>query len=165
MFNFSHMPYLNAVCSEVLRYYNPVPLTVREAAVDTVLLGRCVPKGTRIILAPWATNKDQSLWGPDAGRFDPDRWVAKSADDKKAASGGATSNYAFMSFLHGPRSCMGQGFAKAEFACLLAAWIGSFEFQLKYEEELDEKNVMIKGGITARPAKGLFVKAKVLEGW
>ncbi|EFQ29296.1 cytochrome P450 [Colletotrichum graminicola] len=179
-----HMPYLNAVCNEVLRFYSPVPMTLREAAVDTVIDGNKVPKGTRIMLCPWATNKDTSLWGSDAGRFDPERWLvpggggdnnddetnaaaaAASAERKRsAASGGATSNYAFMTFLHGPRSCIGQGFAKAEFACILASWIGRFEFSLRHKEEYDEKNLVIKGGVTARPSKGLDVYVKVVDGW
>ncbi|OLN94302.1 Cytochrome P450 4B1 [Colletotrichum chlorophyti] len=159
-----HMPYLNAVCNEVLRYYSPVPMTLREAVVDTVIDGNKVPKGTRIMICPWATNKDTALWGPDAGRFDPDRWISRDAADadgkKAAASGGATSNYAFMTFLHGPRSCIGQGFAKAEFACILASWVGRFEFSLRNKEEYDEKNMTIKGGVTARPAKGLHVYVK-----
>ncbi|OBR15862.1 Cytochrome P450 [Colletotrichum higginsianum IMI 349063] len=169
-----HMPYLNAVCNEVLRYYSPVPMTLREAVVDTVIDGHKVPKGTRIMLCPWAINKDTALWGPDAGRFDPERWLTRSdgsggdnnAESKKtAASGGATSNYAFMTFLHGPRSCIGQGFAKAEFACILASWIGRFEFSLRNKEEYDEKNLSIKGGVTARPSKGLHVYVKVVDGW
>ncbi|KAK1451701.1 cytochrome P450 [Colletotrichum melonis] len=165
-----HMPYLNAVCNEVLRYYSPVPMTLREAAVDTVIDGNKVPKGTRIMLCPWATNKDTSLWGADAGRFNPNRWLPSrdgdAAETKKTAnSGGATSNYAFMTFLHGPRSCIGQGFAKAEFACILASWIGRFEFSLKNKEEYDEKNMTIKGGVTARPSKGLHVYVKVVDGW
>ncbi|KAJ0160131.1 Cytochrome P450 94A1 [Colletotrichum tanaceti] len=169
-----HMPYLNAVCNEVLRYYSPVPMTMREAVVDTVIDGHKVFKGTRIMLCPWAINKDTALWGPDAGRFDPERWLARSdgsggdnnAESKKtAASGGATSNYAFMTFLHGPRSCIGQGFAKAEFACILASWIGRFEFSLRNKEEYDEKNMSIKGGVTARPSKGLHVYVKVVDGW
>ncbi|TQN74808.1 Cytochrome P450 monooxygenase FUM15 [Colletotrichum shisoi] len=169
-----HMPYLNAVCNEVLRYYSPVPMTLREAVVDTVIDGHKVPKGTRIMLCPWAVNKDTALWGPDAGRFDPERWLARSdgsggdnnAESKKtAASGGATSNYAFMTFLHGPRSCIGQGFAKAEFACILASWIGRFEFSLRNKEEYDEKNMSIKGGVTARPSNGLHVYVKVVDGW
>ncbi|KAK1991467.1 cytochrome P450 [Colletotrichum falcatum] len=173
-----HMPYLNAVCNEVLRYYSPVPMTLREAVVDTVIDGNKVPKGTRIMLCPWATNKDTSLWGSDAGRFDPERWLARgggggggdndaaSAERKRsAASGGATSNYAFMTFLHGPRSCIGQGFAKAEFACILASWVGRFEFSLRHKEEYDEKNLVIKGGVTARPSKGLDVYVKVVDGW
>ncbi|KAI1416795.1 cytochrome P450 [Hypoxylon sp. FL1857] len=159
------MPYLNAVCSEVLRYYSPVPLTLREAAVDTTIQGHKVPKGTTIILCPWATNFDKTLWGPDAHEFNPERWIPKGPEDKKAASGGATSNYAFMTFLHGPRSCIGLQFAKAEFACLLATWIGRFEFALKNKEDEDEKNLAIKGGITARPERGMYVYATVVDGW
>ncbi|TGJ79124.1 hypothetical protein E0Z10_g9648 [Xylaria hypoxylon] len=160
-----HMPYLNAVCNEVLRYYAPVPVTIREAALETEILGQKIPKGVRVILAPWATNFDKSLWGPDAHEFNPDRWMPTSSDDKRAASGGATSNFAFMTFLHGPRSCIGQAFAKAEFACILAGWVGRFEFELKNKEEMDEKKVLIKGGITARPAKGMYVHATVVDGW
>ncbi|CAJ2513878.1 Uu.00g019970.m01.CDS01 [Anthostomella pinea] len=160
-----HMPYLNAVCNEVLRYYAPVPLTIREAARDTSIMGQKIPKGVRVILAPWATNFDKEQWGPDAHEFNPERWMPKSADDKRAASGGAASNYSFMTFLHGPRSCIGQSFAKAEFACLLASWVGRFEFSLANEEEMDEKKIEIKGGITARPAKGMHVHATVVDGW
>lgn len=99
-----HMPYLNAVCSEVLRYFSPVPMTLREAAVDTTIQGRRVPKGTRIVISPAATNKDTALWGTDATKFNPDRWMPKHDGDKSAASGGSSSNYAFMvsTFLRNP---------------------------------------------------------------
>ncbi|KAK8042026.1 hypothetical protein PG993_006549 [Apiospora rasikravindrae] len=157
------LEYLGAVINEVLRYYAPVPLTIREPLVDTVINGEHVPKGTRVIICPWAINYSTELWGEDAGVFKPERWLAKDEHDKKKAA--SASNYAFMTFLHGPRSCIGQAFSKAEFACLLAAWIGRFEFELKNREEYDERNMLIKGGITARPAKGLHVHAKVVEGW
>ncbi|KAI3401919.1 hypothetical protein diail_6478 [Diaporthe ilicicola] len=160
-----HMPYLNAVCSEVLRYSTPVPMTLREAAVDTTIQGQRVPKGTRIVISPSATNKDTALWGADGTKFNPDRWLPKHDGDKSAASGGSSSNYAFLTFLHGPRSCIGMNFARAEFACLLAAWVGRMEFELRDKAEMDERNMEIKAGVTSRPAKGLWVKAKVLEGW
>lgn len=164
------MPYLHAVCSEVLRYLSPVPMTLREAAVDTTIQGRRVPKGTRIVIAPSGTNKDVALWGPDATRFNPDRWLPRPegsgpGDGKAAGLGGATSNYALLTFLHGPRSCIGLGFARAEFACLLAAWVGRMEFELEDPALLDEGKMEIKGGVTSRPAKGLHVKARVLDGW
>lgn len=184
-----HMPYLNAVCSEVLRYFSPVPMTIREAGVDTTIQGIKVPKGTRIILGVSATNRDAALWGPDATRFNPDRWLARQqqqqqhdgekSGDKLGAgagagnggaavvggNGGATSNYAFMTFLHGPRSCIGMSFARAEFACLLASWVGRMEFALRYPEEMDEDKIEIKSGVTVRPLKGMNVKVKVLDGW
>lgn len=159
------MPYLNAVCSEVLRYWAPTPISLREAAVDTTIQGIRVPKGTRILLDMIAYNRDVELWGPDAMIFNPDRWLPKYEGDKGAASGHATSNYAFMTFMHGPRSCIGTSFAKAEFACVLATWVGKFEFELRYPEDMDEAKLDIKTGVTQRPLKGMHVKAKVLDGW
>ncbi|KAH6671278.1 cytochrome P450 monooxygenase-like protein [Halenospora varia] len=146
-----HMPYLHAVCNEVLPR-------------DTTIVGQKIPKGTRIMLVPWAINRSKELWGPDADKFNPDRWMP-SDSNPQSANGGAPSNYALLTFLHGPRSCIGQGFAKAEFACLLAAWVGRFEFALNDEREMDEANMEIKGGVTARPAKGLYVRTKVVSGW
>jgi len=64
----------------------------------------------------------------------------------ESAHGGAESKYGSLSFLQGPRACVGQGFARAELACLLAGWVGSFEFGLRNEELMDERNVDVKGG-------------------
>lgn len=162
------LPYLNAVVQEVLRCYAPVPITIRDAAIDTSIAGIKVPKGTRIIICPWSTNMDKSFWGADADVFNPDRWIPTGENpekDKLAGNGGANSNYAFSTFIHGPRSCIGMTFAKAEFACLLATWVGRMEFSLVNEDERDEKNMLIKGGFTARPARGLHVWVKPLDGW
>lgn len=149
--------YLHAVCNEVLRVYSPVPGTIREAGRDTSILGQYVPKGTKIMLIPWAVNTATSLWGPDADKFNPDRWMGPGT----ANSGGAESNYAFLTFLHGPRSCIGQAFAKAEFACLMAAVVGRFEVKIA---DADFK-LEIKGSITAKPKNGLTVRIKPIEGW
>ncbi|KAH7205981.1 cytochrome P450 [Fusarium oxysporum] len=77
--NIDSMPYLQAVCSEILRFYAPVPQTLREAAHDTTILDQFIPKGTRIVIAPWATNRCTKLWGPAAHVFKPDRWLRESA--------------------------------------------------------------------------------------
>jgi cytochrome P450 len=151
------MPYLHAVCNEVLRIYSPVPLTLRDAAVDTTILGQFIPKGTKVILAPWAVNHSKELWGDDAGEFNPDRWMAPG----QANSGGAVSNYAFLTFLHGPRSCIGLKFATAELAALLAVFVGTFEFEMTDPNE----EIIIKGGITARPRNGMRVNLTRVEGW
>lgn len=152
-----NMPYLHAVCQEVLRTYAPVPVTMREAVANTSLLGHYIPKGTVIMLCVWAVNFSKDLWGPDAHEFNPDRWMKPG----QANSGGASSNYAFLTFLHGPRSCIGQRFALAEMACLLAAFVGRFEFKMSYPDE----EMVVKGGITARPKDGLRLDIKVVDGW
>ena len=149
------LPYLNAVCNEVLRLWPPVVMTVRVAANDATIAGYYVPKGTTIYMSPLAINNSKEFWGEDAHQFVPDRWLGPG----KANTGGAESNYAYMTFLHGPRSCIGQSFAKAEFACLLAAW--AWTFTTKFADEAYE--VQVKNGITAKP-KDLKVNLELVDG-
>ncbi|KAL8820002.1 MAG: hypothetical protein Q9223_001673 [Gallowayella weberi] len=151
------LPFLHAVCNEVLRLHPPVTLTLREVARNTTICGQYVPKGTKIILAPAAVNTNKALWGADALEFNPERWLAPG----NANSGGATSNYAMLTFLHGPRSCIGQAFAKAEFAILMAGLVGRFEMEL----EDPGMEVKIQTGITARIKGGLNVRMRAVEGW
>jgi cytochrome P450 len=99
------LPFLNAVCSEVLRFYPFVPFGTRVASKDGKVLGTVVPKGTIIAYAAHATNHDKSLWGPDADQFDPERWM----QPKQAKSGGASSNFASLTFSAGSKNCIGQG--------------------------------------------------------
>ena len=174
--------YLHAVCTEVLRIWSPVSLTLRVADKDSSINGHFIPKGTTVILAPWAVNTSTHLWGPDALEFKPERWL--SADGKFNNKGSADSNYSFLTFLHGPRSCIGQKvsrihltshvkfvliesqFAQAEFACLLGAWAGRFETAFEEGSPLAKPGMPeIKGGITAKPKGGLWVQLKELDGW
>ena len=97
------LPFLNAVCNEVLRMYAPVSLTLREAANDTSIQGQFVPAGTKVVIVPKAINVSKELWGPDADKFNPDRWMGPG----RANNGCAESNFSFLTFLHGPRSCIG----------------------------------------------------------
>lgn len=152
-----NLPYLHAVCNEVLRFHPSVPGTLRTAVKDTTLVGKHIPKGTIIILAPEITNHLEELWGPDAKKFNPERFMGPG----KANTGGATSNYALMTFLHGPRSCIGQGFARAELACLLAATVGRFHMELKYPD----RPLKLREGATVAPKDGVVAKFTPLEGW
>jgi cytochrome P450 len=146
------LPYLNAVLNETMRIFPPVPLTLRETACDTTIQGAFVPRGTTVVICPWAVNTSTHLWGPDAREFNPERWLGQG----KANTGGAESNYAITTFLHGPRSCIGKDFAKAEFACLVASLVGRFEIAFEDPDWVLE----IQGGITARPKGGLRVKLR-----
>ncbi|KAI2639248.1 cytochrome P450 [Xylaria nigripes] len=173
----NRMPYLHAVCQEVLRYFTPVPIISREAAVDTSISGIAIPAGTRITICPLATNRDASLWGGDAHIFNPNRYLSQpkqTHDDQFGEDGhsenadkyvGDRSNYATLTFSHGPRSCIGQSFAKSELALALAVFIGRFEFALADELFRDEKKIPLRRGPTMRPANGIPVKVALVEGW
>ncbi|KAK4565841.1 hypothetical protein LTR86_003690 [Recurvomyces mirabilis] len=151
------LPYLHAVCSEVLRVYPPAGLTKRVAAKETTILGQYIPKGTNIIISMRAINRSKELWGEDAAEFKPERWLGAG----RAGNGGASSNYSYMTFLHGPRSCIGQSFAKGEFASLLAVLVGCFEMELADPD----KEIKIVTGLTSRPKGGLNVRMQRVSGW
>ncbi|RYP62765.1 hypothetical protein DL770_009537 [Monosporascus sp. CRB-9-2] len=176
------LPMLNGVISETLRLYPTVPVTIRSAVRDTCLAGQPIPKGTEILISPWVINRSRELWGAEADVFRPERWISSSSsrvagtrkggpeaaargedepgflDGKPNYVGGASSNYDFMTFLHGPRSCIGQGFARAELRCLLAALVSRFEWTL----DMDVKDVVPSGAITLKPQNGLYLKFKIL---
>ena len=141
------LKYLRNVMMEVLRLRSPLPLSARQAAHDTTLAGEFVPKGTRIVLALQAINRSLELWGEDADEFNPDRW------EKQVGS-----NNAFLTFMSGPRGCIGSLFAKAEVKCLLMAMVGSFEF-----EELKGREVVSGGNVTQRPIGGMPVRVRKVK--
>jgi cytochrome P450 len=154
------LPLLNGVCNETIRLYPTVPITIRDATRDTTILDQFVPRGTGVQLVPWATNRNPQFWGPDADKFKPDRWI-DSETGKPNNTGGSSSNYNTLTFLHGPRSCIGKDFAKAELRCLVAAFVVAFEMELA-----DPKEVCIPHGvITTKPKNGMNLRLKVVQRW
>jgi cytochrome P450 len=154
------LPLLNGVCSEGLRVLPSVPVTVRTTNHDTTLLDQPIAAGTRLIISPWAINKSPTIWGPGADEFKPERWI-DSETGKPNQTGGASTNYAIMTFLHGPRSCIGQGFARAELRALVAAFVAAFEWTMA-----DHNEEVIAGGIvTTKPKDGLRVKLTKARDW
>ena len=90
------LPYLRAVCDEVLRVYPAVPMTRRVADHDTSILDQFIPKDTDIFICPGAINLSTELWGEDAQEFKPERWLGAGMHN-----GGASTAYALLTFLHG----------------------------------------------------------------
>lgn len=155
------LPILNAIINETLRLYPTVPLSIRTSVRPTTIsvLGNPlpIPAGTRIMLVPWATNRSPLLWGAKATEFTPERWLQPGTQN----TGGAESNYANLTFFYGPRSCIGQGFARAEFKCLLAALAGGMRWEMANGGE----EVFPAGVVTTKPAGGMHVRMERVEGW
>ncbi|KAI0547059.1 cytochrome P450 [Xylaria curta] len=150
------LPYLNGVINETLRLYPTVPLTQRVAVRDTQIGQYRIPKGANFIVSVWAMSRSPLVWGPDSTKFRPDRWITNG---KPNYAGGASSNYQFLTFLHGPRSCIGQGFARAEMRCLLAAMALSYDWELA----MPDSDVVPGGTVTIKPAKGLLLRLRPLH--
>ncbi|RAL15212.1 cytochrome P450 [Aspergillus homomorphus CBS 101889] len=146
----AHLSYLSAICNEVLRFYPPVPSTFCIANKDTTLAGQDISKGTVLIISPKIVNQMEELWGPDAKVFNPDRFM----EFRQANAGGASTHYAFLTFLHGPRGCIGQSFAKLELACLLTAMIGRLHMELAEPD----RELELREDVTVSPKDGVLAK-------
>lgn len=150
LFESTTTPYLTAVCNEVLRLYPTVPITVRVSARPTKLGTHTILPNTTALISMWSINRDETLWGPDAAIFNPDRWL----EGPNAANGGASTPYALLTFLHGPRSCIGRGFALTEMKVLLAVLVMRFRFEIAEPEKLVE----LGGFVTIKPRGGLKLR-------
>lgn len=126
-----------------------VPSTARTAIRDSQILGQHVPKGTNVIISPWAINRSSRIWGPQSEEFVPERWLE---------GGSAKSPLNLITFLHGPRSCIGQAFSRAEQKCLVAAMVQKFEMKMADPAEVVEPS----GLATIKPKNGLRLLLKEL---
>lgn len=87
----------------------------------------------RGLIVPWAFNRSFEFWAPTPEESLPGRCIDtdKTTGARRPNNfGGVENNYANMIFLHGQRSCIGQGFAKAGLTALIAVFVGHFRIEL-----------------------------------
>lgn len=75
-----------------------------------------VHKGQSISIGVYAANRDKSIFGDDANDFRPERWL--DAEHRIETKVGGWSG--LMTFLAGPRACIGYKFALLEFKACVA---------------------------------------------
>ena len=89
-------------------------------------------------------NFDETAWGPDVDKFNPDRW-----DDLPETA----TKYNYLTFFQGPRSCIAQKFAEIETKVLLIELIKAFRFDI-----VDNRHVEKEAAITTRPKHGMHLR-------
>jgi len=151
------LPYLDMVVRETMRVHPPVAATSRAAMKDDLLplanpftdnKGRVhndvrIRKGDLILISIVAVNRDKSIWGEDAEEFRPERW--ESIPEATSAIPGVWSN--LLTFLGGPRACIGYRFSLVEMKALLFTLVRAFEFDLA----VPAKDIIKKSTIVQRP--------------
>ncbi|KAF8124761.1 cytochrome P450 [Boletus edulis] len=72
------LPYVNAVCQEVLRWHSVTPIAMPHVATEDIYYdGFLIPKGSWIIGNAWAVLHDESTY-PDPRVFRPERFLGES---------------------------------------------------------------------------------------
>ncbi|KAG6094704.1 hypothetical protein E4U30_003099 [Claviceps sp. LM220 group G6] len=150
-------PYLDAFIEESLRCGKTAPNLLRQATVDTEILGYHIPKGTTVFLtvggasitepaipvadearSPSSLAHSQRLpsWDDDAiAQFNPERWL-KTRDDETGTGTGEFDNVEYdcnagpmLSFGAGPRVCFGKRLAYLEMRIMITLLVWNFTFE------------------------------------
>jgi cytochrome P450 len=137
------LAYTRKVVNEAMRLYPPADFLGREAIEDCTVAGITVRKGTNLFMSQWVMHRDERYF-PDAPRFDPSRWT--DAFER------SLPRFAYFPFGGGPRYCIGQTFATAEAALVLATLCQRFTFAPDPTFRLE-----LNPGITLRPRAGVRV--------
>ncbi|EXJ81998.1 hypothetical protein A1O1_08066 [Capronia coronata CBS 617.96] len=165
------LPYLAAVSNETLRLYPPAPIIRREVVKPgTVILGQLLPIGTIVAASVWGTHRAKAVWGADVKDFRPDRFLQYGQDgkmrfDAHGSLHGEEAAYSFIPFGAGVRSCIGERFARGEFATLLAGLIGTFEWALVDQPPDTAEDIKLNFGIVTKPQGGLSLRVRKADGW
>ncbi|KLO13829.1 cytochrome P450 [Schizopora paradoxa] len=159
--NSDALPYLSAVIQESLRIHPPVGQIVREAAQDDALplnspiVGKSgekierlmIPKGTMINIPLRSVNLSNAFWGPNAKEFVPERWL----DNEKGVPQRAKEIQGYhhtLTFMDGPRMCLGRNIAVAEMKTAVAILVRNFTFEMRDGPNTKMQNVI---NLFARP--------------
>ncbi|XP_060673794.1 cytochrome P450 714C2-like [Ziziphus jujuba] len=113
------MKMMKMVIQEVLRLY-PVVIFVSRQALEDVKVGEMlVPKGVNIWIWMLELHRDPALWGPDAHKFNPERFA-------NGVSGACKCPHAYLPFGVGGRVRPGQSLAMVELKILFALIVSNF---------------------------------------
>ncbi|KAG1785654.1 cytochrome P450 [Suillus plorans] len=156
----ANLPYLDAVVHETLRLHPPVRESTRIAAADDVIPlsepvrtasgnmtdNISIAKGTLITISIAAINRSSTIWGPHAKEFKPDRWLTEDGIGGKAKE--VQGHRHLLTFVDGPRMCLGKDFAIVEFKTVLLVLVKNFVFEMRDGPDAPVETVR---GVLPRP--------------
>jgi len=103
--------YTDMVIREVLRLYPPISRIGRRPVRDVDLGPVVLPQGAPVFLSPFVTQRD-ARWFDQPDEFLPERWAAAAPERPR---------FAWFPFGAGPRSCIGEHFARQVLVLAVAA--------------------------------------------
>ncbi|KAH9839883.1 cytochrome P450 [Rhodofomes roseus] len=134
------LPYLDAVIHEGQRLHATIGAGLpREVpAGGATILGHHLKEGTWVSVPIYHLHRAESIWGPDASEFRPERWIEASPGRKKQMM------EAFVPFSIGPRACIGRSLAIMQLHIIVATLFRRYEFALKSDAPLQIRDVLAR---------------------
>jgi cytochrome P450 len=126
--DFNDLPYTNAVISEAMRLYPPLPMTIRQALEQDELEGYQIQANSSIFINIYSAHHNPDVWENPEG-FDPERFMPERIKEQP--------RFAYLPFGGGPRQCIGNNFALMEAVLALSMITQRFELNLVPGTDLD----------------------------
>jgi cytochrome P450 len=137
----SALQYTGWVFEEAMRLYPPVWTISRTATRDDEVCGKPIPKGTTVMLSPYAMHRNPEIW-PEPEKFRPERFHPDEVAKRP--------RYSYFPFGGGPRVCLGNRFAMMEAKIMMAMVIQRYRLSV-----LPGQEIVAEPMITLRPRDGI----------
>ncbi|MEU3278962.1 cytochrome P450 [Streptomyces antibioticus] len=154
--------YVRRVLDEALRLWPTAPAFAREAREDTVLAGEHpMRRGAWALVLTAMLHRDPEVWGPDAARFDPDRFEAPAVRARAA--------HTYKPFGTGARACIGRQFALHEATLVLGLLLRRYDlrpdpaYRLRVTERLTLMPEGLRLGLSRRTTPAMPQPAPLPE--
>lgn len=123
------LPYMEAVVTEGLRIYPPVPNLSKICTADTELPGLKdhnlkIEKGMIVLMPLYSIHRNPEYY-ENPEKFDPDRFMPENGGVKKYED-----NCTFLTFGAGPRTCLGRKFGKTQIKIAVVEILRNFEISV-----------------------------------
>jgi cytochrome P450 len=138
------LSYVKLVLQETMRLFPPVWMFPRFCERDQVVGGYLIPAGSALLVSPFVTHRDPSLWERPE-EFDPERFSPERSAGRP--------RYAYFPFGGGPRQCIGNNFALMEAQLITAMMARRFRPRLATQEPVvlaSQSTLKPKGGMKMR---------------
>lgn len=146
--NYSDLPYTNAVVSEAMRLYPPLPMTIRQALADDVLEGYAIRANSGVFINIYSAHHNPDVWENPEG-FDPERFLPDQVKE--------IPRFAYLPFGGGPRQCIGNNFALMEAVLALSMITQRFELNLVPGTDLEP---YMPGTLRPKGGVRVFIKRR-----
>ncbi|KAJ6023644.1 Cytochrome P450 E-class group I [Penicillium canescens] len=124
----SKLRYLSACVKEGARLHPSVALTMPRNVPSNgrSISGQWIPGGVRVGINPTVVQLDKTVFGDDAEKYNPDRWLKPDADKM---------NKYILQFGAGSRMCMGKNISLCELYKVIPELLRSYRLELSSPEK------------------------------
>ncbi len=135
------LPYLNAVCQEILRMYPVVPVIFPRITKTAIkVMGHEFEAETWFTLSMYLVHYREDLY-PEPEKFKPERFLERQF-----------SPYEYFPFGGGSRRCLGYALAELEMKLVLACIIAKYELSLASNKSVEPQ----RRGLAISPTGGVL---------